>query len=146
MNHSCRTHRPPMPPICDRDAALEAVAVPTDGGRAPCVVLGCLDVDRRPLTMFVIEGSPPTAEPLVLALDVLLEAVAMQPVGVPLDALVMASSRPGQVSEPTVADRAAWDAVDARCEAAGIELLDWFILADGAWNSVPDLLGEPDRW
>ncbi|GAC1545821.1 MAG: hypothetical protein NVS3B12_34590 [Acidimicrobiales bacterium] len=79
-------------------------------------------------------------------MDVLLEAVAGQPRGVPLGALVMASSRPGQLSGPTTADRAAWDAIDARCEAAGVELLDWFILADGAWTSVPDTLGEPDRW
>lgn len=146
MNHSCRTHRPPMPPICDRAAALEAVATPTNAGRAPCVVLGCLDVDRRPLTMFVIEGSPPTAEPLVLAVDVVLEAVALQPRGVPLGALVMASSRPGQCGGPTTADRAAWDAIDERCDASGVALLDWFILTDGAWTSVPDVLGEPDRW
>lgn len=147
MTQSCRTHRgAPAAPLTGPEDALAALSVATEGGRQPAAVLACLDPARRPLTMFVLDHCPPDPSPLLLALEVLLDAVDDHDGARLLSELVLATSRPGQTAEPTDEDLDAWDELDELCDRNGIGLLDWFILADGAAVSVPDALGEPDRW
>jgi len=140
---TCSAHRRRLrTPVRSPADALSCLSVATEGGRQPALVLACLDRDRRPLTMFVIDGG--RAEDLPVALDILLDAVDVQ--ASPLDALVLASSRPGQRAEVDAADLDAWPGLLARCGEAGIILLDWFILADGASASMGDRLGRRPPW
>jgi DNA repair protein RadC len=123
------------------EAALHALSLATDGGRDPGLVMACLDRTRRPLTMFVVDGG--RAEDLPVAVDILLDAV---PAASPLDAVVLALCRPGRSAEPDPADAEAWPRLRGRCRQAGVALLDWFILADGAAVSVPERLGDTTGW
>lgn len=146
MSVNCRTHRAGAAPLTGPEEALDALSVATEGGRLPAAVLACLDAERRPLTMFVLDHCPPDPSPLFLALEVLLEAIDSHDGARVLAEVVLATSRPGGSSRPTPDDLGAWDALDELCDRNGIGLLDWFILADGSAWSVPAELGEPDRW
>ncbi|GAC1517924.1 MAG: hypothetical protein NVS1B12_07390 [Acidimicrobiales bacterium] len=146
MSVNCRTHRGAPAPLSGPQEALDALAVATEGGRLPAAVVACLDAARRPLTMFVLDHCPPDASPLLLALEVLLDAIDRQDGVRVLAELVLATSRPGGSDQPTAEDLGAWDQLDELCDRNGISLLDWFVLADGRACSVPGVLGEPDRW
>ena len=147
----CSAHRPrPVAPVRTPEQVLEVLGLATDSGRERIVALACLDQDRRPLTMFIVEGSPAGPTELSVAADVLLAAILDATGGQdelsPLGAVVLATSRPGQPVEPTAADLAAWDQLDERFRRQGISLVDWFILVDGVAVSVATRAGQPSRW
>jgi len=147
MTPSCRTHRTARPePLTGPEDALAALSIATDGGTAPSAILACLDHERRPLTVFVLDRSPADPSPLLLALEVLLDAIDDHDGRRLLAEVVLASSRPGLTSNPTPEDLDAWDELDELCDRNGIGLVDWFVLADGEAASVPAHLGEPTRW
>lgn len=141
----CSTHRRTVPePIRSPQDALRALGLATDGGRDRAVVLACLDADRRPLTLFVVDECPPQTECLVQSLDVLLGVARERPS--PLAALVMATSGPDRPTEPSASDLELWPDLVGRCRKVGIALLDWFILAPGAATSVATRRGEEVAW
>jgi hypothetical protein len=141
---NCSAHRRRLPPpVRSATDALYAFAVATDGGRDPCVVVACLDHDRRPLTLFVVDGADVGPATLGRALDILFEATRD---GSPLEALVLGLCRPGGSVEPGPEDLDAWSGFAARCREAGITLLDWFILADGASLSLAGRVGWVPAW
>jgi hypothetical protein len=142
---SCSHRRgsgPPGRPVRSPADALRALSLATDGGREEAVVLACLDHERRPLTMFIVEGAP--AGGVLTALDVLLEADREQQS--PLAAVILASSGHGCAGPPGPDDLAQWGQLERRCRDAGIELVDWFLLSDGAAWSVAEHAGWPPRW
>jgi hypothetical protein len=61
-------------------------------------------------------------DPLV---DVLIRALEGNPDG-PMG-VVLCSVRPGEGIDETLADVETWRRLQARCQDAGIELLDWFL-------------------
>lgn len=143
----CQHHRRPLSAaVRSPGAALTALALATDSGRTECTVIACLDSERRPLTMFILEGRPSEHHHLLPALDVLLSVVAGQGEPTALDALVLGTSRPGDGTAPGHDDLFVWAAAEQRCVEAGLTLLDWFILADGTATSVGDYLGRPSAW
>jgi hypothetical protein len=60
-----------------------------------------------------------------------------------LGALVLATVRPGQGPLDGDADR--WLEMSDLAAAAGVELLEWFVIGE-AIHCPRDLLGEPPRW
>jgi len=146
MVTSCSAHRRAMPaPVRTPADALAALELATDAGHNPAIVLACLDRSRRPLTLFIIDDSAAGPEELVHALDVLLDVVG-QAGPSPLTSLVVATSRPGASVVPAPGDAARWDQMAGQCALAGVALLDWFVLADGASRSVPGSAGRRAGW
>ncbi len=138
---TCSSHRRrPPAPVRTPEEALEALGIATDGGREAGVVLACLDRQRFPLTMFVVEGG----DDIVLALGVLIEADRDR--RSPLHAVALATSRPGRAEAPGPEELRVWAVLERRCADAGIELLDWFLLSDGAAWSVAAHAGCLSRW
>ncbi len=138
---TCSSHRrrPPVP-VRNPEDALRALGVATGNGSEAGVVLACLDRERLPLTMFIVEGG----DDIVLALDVLIEADRDR--SSPLHAVVLATSRPGHAEAPGADEVGVWALLERRCAHAGIELLDWFVLSDGAAWSVGAHAGSSSRW
>jgi len=133
-------------PVRTPEEALEVLSLATDTGRDRVVALACLDQARRPLAMFIVEGSDAGPAEVLVAADALLDATAERDGPSPLAAVFLATSRPGQAVGPTAADLGAWDRLDRRCRSQGITLLDWFVLVDGVAVSVATRAGTQDRW
>lgn len=141
---TCSAHRRRLPPpIRSREEALTAIDLATDSGRDDVVALACLDRDRRPLTMFIVERCSATPADVLAALDVLLDAVSG--VTTPLDALILAASRPGGPAV-TEEDVSAWAVSRRRCADARVDLLEFFVVAGGEAKGVGDLVGEGPAW
>jgi len=142
MATTCSHHHPrAAAPVRSAEAALKAITLAGGVGEDPCVVLACLDRDRRPLTMFVVEdGHGP--DDLRRAVDVLLDAGAHTA----LAAVVVALSRPGEDAAPSTSDLATWRTVQRSCTDVGVLPIDWFILADGQAVSVTEYLGDTAPW
>jgi hypothetical protein len=140
---TCSTHHRRLPPpIRSREDALAALDLATDGGRERVVALACLDRDRRPLTMFIVEQCAATAAHVILALDALLDAISG--VSTPLNAVIVAASRPDPPGGGvTLDDLDAWPLMREHCTRAGVELLEFFVLSDGVVDAVGDVLGSP---
>jgi hypothetical protein len=135
---TCFVHRRPLPaPVTTLLDAVDALACATDDGMCEGVVVACVDAGRRPLGLFVVEG---TADPLPV-LDAVLAAAAGSVVG-SLFTAVCRPSGPDRVEDGDV--RLFVDAL-ARCDAAGIPLLDHFVLCAGTALSVGSAVG-PTPW
>jgi hypothetical protein len=142
---TCSAHRRRLPPpIRSRERAVAALRLATDDGRDDVVALACLDRARRPLTMFVVEGCAATVDDVLVALGVLLDAI--EGAATPLDAVILAASRPGGPAGATPDDVRGWTVFRNRCIEAGVELLEFFVLADGVVDAVGERLGEAARW
>jgi hypothetical protein len=147
---TCSTHRRrPPAAVHTPEQALEVLGLATDEGRDRVIALACLDRERRPLTMFIVEESAAgPAELLVvgqLLIDALVDADAEGDGPSPLGAVILATSRPGEAAEPTPVDLDAWNQLDTRFRSQGIVLVDWFIVADGTAVSVGTRAGQW-RW
>jgi hypothetical protein len=129
MRTACRRHPAtdvlPRFLLCPEDALDVLCAVQDERPDAKHVAL-VVDRDRRGLLAMPVtaEGDDlcPTIEHVT---EVLLTALADSPDG-PMG-LVLCTIRPGQGIEDTPADAEAWRDLKARCQADGVELLDWFL-------------------
>jgi len=145
MNRPCRTHRSAVArPVRTADDARHALALATDDGSLPCVVVACVDADRLPLTMFVFDGRPQLDDDLEMAIDAIVAAAASA--DSPLASVFLGSSRPHSDVGPTPADELRWVRMADVCRDAGIELLDWFLLHRGAVCSVAEGLQPGPGW
>jgi hypothetical protein len=96
-----------------------------------------LDGDRRGVGIVVVTG---TTDP-----DAIFRVIAAcgnirRP---EIAALILATSRPG--GDLVVADRDRWLEASLQCDAAGLELVEWFVI--GTHVACPrELAGDPPRW
>jgi hypothetical protein len=133
MSTPCHIRHAPGQPVRTEADAVRAVRLATDDGRDRCVVVATVDSDRRPLTMLIFDEPSDDGD-----LEAAVEAVtnAITDIGTTIDAMFLASSRPGREPGPTAEDEERWFRMLDVCSDVGIELLDWFLLSDGAVCSV----------
>jgi hypothetical protein len=140
----CSSHRRRVPaPIRSAEDALTTLAAATDAGRDPCVVIGCLDSDHRPLTLVVVDDAEP--HHVVMTADTFIGA--LRDLGESLVAAVFVASS-GRAASPTVgeAEVATFTELDRRFAEAGVVLLDWFVLDHAAATSVAHQAGREVAW
>ena len=145
MYQPCRTHRTVASrAVSNASDAIRTLSIATDEGSIECVVLACVDARRMPLTLFVFDGRPRLDDDLETAVEAVLAAAAA--VDSPLAAIFLGSSRPGAEPGPTPADERRWRRLVDLCGDAGIDLLDWLLLSDGATCSVAEGLDPGPGW
>jgi hypothetical protein len=147
VNRFCGVHRAPragIDPIDSPDAALAVIKLAMHVPLAAETIALVLDADHRGRTVVVVDG---TDEPecVLEVTERLVESIATSG---RTGALVLASVRPG--GRPTADDGDLWFEASELAEAAGVELLEWFVVTDDtgpptAW-CPRDLLAEPPRW
>ncbi len=136
MARTCSSHRRrPAGPVRGPEDALAALLPATDRGRSPCVAVGAVDGDRRPVALIVVDGAGGRDLPTVV--DVVLEGTA----GVTA-AVFVAASGPG-VEAP---DEGLFAAVEGVCGRAGVTLLEWFVPVGRLWLAVGEARGRPSAW
>ena len=126
-------------PMRSLEQALTHVALVLDQPLAHETAALFVDVLYQPLLCVVVEG---TAHPD----DVLGIADLAAVVGEEAEAthVVLVTSRPGGGFEG--ADVQRWFALDHLTDAAGVELLEWFVCNEQLQVAVSALAGEPSRW
>lgn len=143
MYPPCRSHRGPDRAIRCADDAIQTLVLATSGGEADRDVVACVGADRQPLILITLDH-PGRPHDLEAALDTVLGAViATEPV---VDAIFLGSSRPHCEPGPTPQDEDQWRRMADACADVGVELLDWFLLCEGATCSVAEGLVPGPRW
>jgi hypothetical protein len=136
MVRGCSSHRRSFAPVVRRPEDARAVlAAATQRGCTPCVVVGALTVDRRPVALVIVEGAAAADLPTVL--DVVLEATA------DLTAVAFVATCGPHAALP---GGALVDEAEQRCRRRGVELLEWFVPVGGAWVAVFEGQGRGWRW
>lgn len=139
---SSSTHRTPrvgVDPIRDPATALRVVRLAMHHPPVDQVVAVLLDHERRGGSIVVVTGTARPDDVLDVA-----ERMTEAALGADhIDALVLASIRPGRGVDPYDGDR--WLEMSELCELTGVELVEWFVV--GVAVTCPrDLLGEAPRW
>jgi len=138
MSHSRSTHRIPrglVDPIESRADALAVLALAAPYGHDTVAVL--LDAERRGLGIFVVTGTT-HPDAMFEVIDVCTHAQHTE-----IGGLVLATSRPGGGMQPVDRDR--WIEADLQCDAAGVDLVEWFVI--GRHITCPrELAGDQPRW
>jgi hypothetical protein len=147
VSQFCGVHRAPRAGIDRIDSAAAALAVIKLAMHLPLTVETIalvLDADHRGRTVVVVDGTD-APESVIEVAERLTDAIA----GSGHDgALVLATVRPG--GAPAAGDADLWLEASELADAVGVELLEWFVIADDtgpptAW-CPRDLLAEPPRW
>jgi hypothetical protein len=147
VSQFCGVHRAPragIDPIDSQAAALAVIKLAMHLPLAAETIALVLDADLRGRTVVVVDG---TEEPdsVLEVTERLVDAIATA--GHP-GALVLASVRPGGC--PSLDDVDRWLEASDLAEAAGVELIEWFVVADDTGRPTAwcprDWLGEPPRW
>ncbi len=63
-----------------------------------------------------------------------------------LGAVVLATARPGRTTRPTHDDELTFLGLRGRFEEAGVDLLDWFLVANGLATSLAELTDARPLW
>jgi hypothetical protein len=138
----CSAHRPPragIDPIVSAESALAVIALAIERPPVAETIALLLDHERRGVCVTVVSGTirPDDAVEVTECLATTGASTGR------LGALVLATVRPGQSALDGDGDR--WLEMSDLASAAGVELVEWFII--GADIHCPrDLLGEPPRW
>lgn len=137
-----RLPRAGIDPICDADTAFVTISMAVDRPLRHETIVVLLDDGRCGISLVAVSGTRhPDAG--VEVLDTLLDAVVGDGV---VGAVIVASVRPSEDpfhDDGRDIDR--WLEMSDLAEQRGIELLEWFVIADDV--SCPrDQLGEPPRW
>jgi hypothetical protein len=113
------------------------------GGPAPPAVC-CLLLNDRHRGLLAVEVAGPAGSEAVLDVaEVVLAASDQHP---ELAAVVLASFRTGQDHLPEAGDEATFAELRDVFDDAGLELVDWFVVAGGYAASLAELTGAPPRW
>jgi hypothetical protein len=147
VSQFCGAHRAPRAGIDPVESAPAALAViqlamhvpPTDE-----TIALVLDDDHRGRTIVIVDGTE-QPDSLLDVVERLVDSIATSGHD---GALVVASIRPG--CGPLDDDGDRWLEASELAEAAGVELLEWFVIdgppGTGTVWCPRDLLGEPPRW
>lgn len=130
-------------PIRSAEDALAVLALAAPYGRDTIAIL--LDTQRRGSSIIVVDDTLDD-DAIFAVIDVCI-AVADQvrcDDGVVHDGLILASSRPG--GGCTTADIHRWLEASDRCRAAGLLLVEWFVLGRRGPECPRSMFGEPERW
>jgi hypothetical protein len=119
--------------------AIDAFAGLATLERAQVLAL-MLDGDHTGTTCLAVDDVPTPDG--VLRVGALLAELAAHDIG--LAAVALASVRPGGGTELADIDR--WEVLSARLGAAGVTLLEWFVLGEHPAVGVGELAGAPWRW
>lgn len=122
-----------MPALC-RAALHDALAVAA--AQPSTLAFALIHLDRPPGTMVVIDGCPCTREAVVFTVEQLLPA---------LDADALALATNGVMLGWDV-ELELWRWLAARCDQAGVPLLDWLVIEPGGACSIPALWDELPPW
>jgi hypothetical protein len=148
MSQFCGAHRVPRAGerIESARPAIEVVALAMQHPPVAETVVLVLDEDHRGRCIVHVDG---TADPDAVVMVVERLGASMAAVGM-FGALVVATVRPGGV--PLAGDVDRWIEASELAEEAGVELLEWFVIAGdvpSVWANTwcpRDLLGEVPRW
>jgi hypothetical protein len=141
----CSTHRHrAVAAVRTPEAALTAVALATEAGRSSSVVIGGLDRTRQPLALLVFDEA--VGADLPLAVDLVLRVVRRLGNDSAVASVFLASTGDAATSDPGPSESALYDDLDRRFAGAGIALLDWFMVTDGAALSVAHVAGRATAW
>jgi hypothetical protein len=140
-----RLPRARIDPITDADTAFITISMAVHRPLRHEIVVALLDDARRGLGVLVVNGTK-RPDAVIEVVECLLDPAAH---GGQVGAIIVASVRPTAAAErcdaPEGGDIDRWLEMSDFAEQAGIELLEWFVIADEV--SCPrDLLGEPPRW
>jgi hypothetical protein len=126
-------------PIRSADDALAVLALAAPYGHDTIVIL--LDAERCGSSIMVVTDTV-DHDALFRVIDVCLRATAVH--GAPVEAMIVASSRPDGDVEPDDVHR--WLEAGDQCRSGGIELIEWFVLGRSGPQCPRELFGEPERW
>lgn len=133
------------PPVRGPLDALSLITLAAATPSRPETICLLMDASRRGGTCVVVDGTDDD-EAIESVADFVLAAIAELGAGVGVvDAVVLASVRPGR-GAPGDSDHWRWFALRDRFEDAGIDLLDWFVLGRGATVSMAELTDSHVRW
>ena len=124
-------------PIRCRDDALAVIGLGAPYGHDTIVIL--LDTHRCGSSLLVVTDTV-DADALFTIIDICITAASDDP---DIDAVIIASSRPGGGTEPDDVHR--WLEASDQCRAGGLELVEWFVLGDTV-ECPRAQFGEPERW
>lgn len=141
MSHSCsrgRTRRHRIAFVGPIDSETDALAVLALGGPyGHDTIAILLDAERRGIGAIVVTD---TVDPdaLFTVIDVCVTGPVLD-----VDAVILATSRPG--GDVTCDDLDRWSEATTQCNDAGVELVEWFVLANRV-GRPRELAGDPPRW
>jgi hypothetical protein len=147
VSQFCGVHRVPRAGVDPIDSPATAVAVIKLAMHLPLAaetIALVLDADHRGRTVVIVDGTEDPDSVLEVT-ERLADAIATTGHA---GALVLASVRPG--GRPLADDGDRWLEASDLAEAVGVELIEWFVVADDTGRPTAwcprDLLGEPPRW
>jgi hypothetical protein len=124
--------------------AEDALTVLLAGGGATPPAIGCLLLDERHRGLLAVDVVGRAGADAVLDVaEVMLAASAQH---AEMAAVVLASFRDGADHLPEAGDEATFAELRDLFDDAGIELLDWFLVAGGYATSLAELTGTTARW
>ncbi len=126
-------------PIRSADDALAVLALAAPYGHDTIVIL--LDADRCGCSVMVVTDTV-DRDALFGVIDVCVSATAAH--GAPIEAMIVASSRPDGDVEPDDVHR--WLEASDQCRTRGLELVEWFVLGRSGPRRPREMFGEPERW
>lgn len=137
-----RLPRAGIDPITDIDTAFVTISMAVHRPLRHETVVALLDDDRCGISVVVVDGTLHDDAVIDVIESVLDPAVHGGRVG----AAIVASVRPDDaVDHDWAGDIDRWMEMSDLAEQGGVELLEWFVIANDV--SCPrDLLGEPPRW
>jgi len=126
-------------PIRSADDALAVLALAAPYGHDTIVIL--LDAERRSSSIMVVTDTV-DHDALFGVIDACVAASAAH--GAPIEAMIVASSRPDGDLDPDDVHR--WLEAGDQCRSSGIELIEWFVLGRSGPQCPRELFGDPERW
>jgi hypothetical protein len=126
-------------PIRSADDALAVLALAAPYGHDTIVIL--LDAERCGSSIMIVTDTV-DHDAMFDVIDVCVSATAAY--GAPIEAMILASSRPDGDIVPDDVHR--WLEAGDRCRSAGIELVEWFVIGSSGPRCPRALFGEPERW